>query len=152
MLRRREHKEGCQSRQRNTRKSRHNSEDSPASEGRWEKRTTEKRKLKWKKRIWHLRWEMQRETAEWTLGKKRCQFLLNYSIFLFYLFIFYSSPVQQQGSSISNRMPFGVRQILVCWMSLVNWWRFNLYFIDECWRWLLGNSQTSKQVQQNKTN
>lgn len=151
MLRGRERKEGCQSRQRTTRKSRHNSEDCPASEWRWEKRTPEKWKLEFReKRLWHLRWEMQRETAEWTLGRKDANFywIIHYFYFIYLLFTLVLANSKAAASAIgcllvSDRFYF-VR------MSLVNWWRFNLYFIDA--GRLLGNSQTSTQAQQNKTN
>lgn len=153
MLRGREHKEGCQNCQRNTRKSRNNRRTILLQKDGGKKRTPEKWKLEFReKRLWHQRWEMQRETAEWTLGRKDANFywIIYYFYFIYLLFTLVLSNGKAAASAIgcllvSDRFYF-VR------MSLVNRWRFNLYFKDKCWRWMLGNSQTSKRAQQNMTN
>lgn len=85
-------------------------------------------------------------------GKKRCQFLLHYSLFLFYLFHFILVLSNSKAAALAIGCLLVSDRFYFVRMSLVNWWRFNHYFIDERWRWLLGNSQTSKQAQQNKTN
>lgn len=104
------------------------------------------------RKYWHLRWEMQRETAEWTLGRKDANFywIIHYFYFIYLLFTLVLSNSKAAASAIGCLLVWD--RFYLVRISLVNWWRFNLYFIDECWRWLLGNSQTSKQARQNKTN